>query len=67
MNPLFNLFVISFLLQSIGLFCVRKGIKNMNEKNNLGQIKVGMNAILWGILMQLLIILTLLYSKFVMW
>jgi len=64
MEHLFKLFLISFLLQTIGYYSLRKELKNTTKVKGSKAIKVGMSAMAWGIAIQLFVIIALLYLYF---
>lgn len=61
MNHLFILLVICFLLQSLGLFSLQKNLGRVKQEKN---VKIALNAILVGIIIQLTIIIFQLYLNY---
>lgn len=61
MNHLIILLIISFLLQTIGYYSLKKEFKKVGIDGHTKAIKVGMSAIIWGIAMQLFIIIAFLF------
>jgi hypothetical protein len=64
MEHLFKLLLISFLLQTIGYYSLRKELKKSAKNKVSKAIKVGMGALAWGIAMQLFVIIALAYLYF---
>ena len=61
MNHLFKLLLICFAIQILGIVNLKYKIKKLESKEELKQFKLGMNAIITGLIIQFFIIIYQLY------
>jgi|GEM_PF-5613167 len=65
MNDYIGMLAISSVLQIIAWFSLAKGMRNEEAFRNSKLIKIGMNALIWGIVIQFLVLVVWLYSAYV--
>ena len=65
MKDFFCLFVISFLLQVVGWYSLKKGVKNIENIKKSKELKVAINTLTWGLAIQLLLIIVWMYFYYI--